>query len=1262
MVVLRAQTIKDVNAHQVATDFTTWCKRRGDCLYKGKRRKFHGWLNLDRLKYKNQVAQCGYDDGDCNHTTHYGIGGYHNVCPIAGMNGDFAWPAKLQFSNFQFDKNGITSTAKIKEIKIHFEHRMVAVDTGSGRIYDNFGPNFHNQGDWAVKIYFTTGNNIVSTVKKHNSNPRLSKKNFNAVKYTFTDVSIDDLIKGNFALNIEYNHNFNTNPGIIYIRNVVIDVQYEDAKKYIEGSNSSKSLYTSNDNACVSTITQTIEAGYKNGKGKINPNKAPAKLGSKIQCIKKPNGVTVREISSNDLQKRFEITDKSQIGGNKTIYYNLRDDPKQSIALSYNSIIRKKPSYSIVTEYKSNEDFNSSIPYIVFKNGCAQSISIYVDSLSSSPITLTVANQNSTTNLLNASQIQKFHTAIKGLTCGYHTLYIKRGNESNQDVKKNKVIIRIKPMEFKFNVYTEETVDGSLNFIQNKNGLSQYSTILIERIDDEPQESIPSLSIFDETNYMAPSSTKANIKKGDIIGHLIDKYYAGDFYLTIQDNNSCKSIPSRHLIHIESHHKQNYDYLFTRGEDGTPFDFDYLVAWEGDNIKEPLYIDSITLKHSSNDLRICADSVQAGLSQIGFIDLKIKNKTNEIIEGVELELNTLIEEDETTTVTTKEWTDPDGIFNQFYTLFFEYNQELNNNVEILNLTPDNDLVDEENVFLFIKKIDKNDSINIRLPFRSTVEKEVLLQLLLFEEPLSINSIANCNSLVNDDNNIIRINVYDSMLTNLEIFGNTDLLVLDQNYDCPTECYTTKDTDDEYTPISDEQSGGITYKITNIDSNNFEGQSSRTEIINDIELQPYGYIVDGQYYALLDNNGNKINVQENRPVLDENGNQIYEQDLSDEENPQYTDIPLYYPNKIEWIEREEIVNKIMIHQNIYCTVNFPSEEEISYAVKTDKNGLANFFIPIPETLNRTYTIVELLSEVLMFEFKEQDKYNKSILTLQSNTLNYTPNPNKNTVILDYADNYRRYHPGEIANIPIFVSANIRMQKNYFIFNAELGNTGDSDEVTILYKICNIKDNEGIFTTKFKTNDIQLIPNEVSKKIYCGMDTDIKIEKRIEKKLIESQNINVLSLDLYNGEKENKDILVRVDLGQIPPEYLGDYDFIDITMENGDYSIINENDNIYVDWLIGEMDSFEKNKAIIKIKAQNVGLSNIKISIYDYLHQRNKNNITIKNSKCPKCEENTSYRIANSPWKEFDGIWYKRFEDGKYKRKTRINNETVWVDKE
>lgn len=1269
---LRPKSVTDIDAGKsTGKDVTN--------LY-NKKAKYHGWKNFSNLLKKNGVAQCGWDDGSCNHSTHYGVGGYHNVCPIGGVNGDYPWPAELKCS---FNLTGINSTAKIKSITVKFEHRMVGVDTGSqGSKSANWGPTFHSSGGWVNTVFFSNGNNKVSEVAENKSNPKLSLSKYSSFSHKFTDISVTELLKSNFALHIRYNYNHNTNPGIIYIRNIIIEIDYTDANKYIVASNNTGSLYANNESACSTTIIQTVEAGYISGGKKINPSKAPAKLGPKIQCIERPNGVTVTQISSNDLKKEFLVTDQTGVEGWKKVTYNLNNDASTDVTIGYTASLRPRPEYSIVTEYKSNEDFDPNKSYIVFKNGCCSNISIYIDSINSTPLVLSVANQNSTTNLLNSSTIQAFHSAIKTLSCGYHTLYIKRGSESIIEAQKNKVTIKIKPMEFRFHVYTEENIQQILEFNQTKKNETRYSTIIFKRVDDEPQAVIPSVNIMDETR---PSviTTKNNIAKGATFSYQIDKYYAGNFYVSVQDNNPCRGEATKALIKINSTHKQNYDYLFTRGENGTSFDFDYLVAWEGDNIREPLIIDSIELKHSSDDLRICSDSVQSGLSQIGFIELNIKNKTNELLEGIEIELNTLIENDNgQKEVTTSEWTDQNGIFNQFYSLFYDYNIALGKNVEILNLTPDNDLIDEENVYLFINQIEANDTIKIRLPFRSTVEKTVFLQYLLFEEPLIINSIEDCNNNSVGTKKEIQIDVIDSMLTNLEISGNTDLLILDSNsFECPNECYTTKDTDENYIPLSgedSEKSGGITYKITNIDTNDFGKELRSTKIVNSNELKPYGYIIDGEYYQLLDNNDNPITVQENRPLFNPDGTQKYSV-LTDENgdlildsqgNIQYDETkPLFDKNRLTWVQREETVNKIMVGHNIRCIVHFPNFDSLTYTVKTDKKGIAEFFIPIPVSLNTKYTISELLQNVLIFEFDEQDEYNKAVLTKKENYPYELTNPNKAQVIMDYGNNFKRYKPGDTAYIPICLSANTKVMKNYFTFDAELNNTGDSDEVTIVYKICNINDNEGVFKTTFQTNDNRLTPNQISQNIYCGMNSTVDMDVKIEKEVVELKDLNVLYLNVINQQKENKDVEVQINLEKIFDviPYLGNYDFIDIEIEEGDYSIQEENGNLYVNWLIGKMDVFEKQKAIVKIQAKDVGLSNIHVEVFDYLHRKDGTIINVKQSNCQKCEENDTWVIADSPWKNFNGIWYKLFDDGKYRKPTQIllkdgQYSRIWVDKE
>lgn len=1278
MTIIRARSIEEVDANKVVPEYTKWCNNTRECMYKDKKRKYHGWINLDGLSKKNKVAQCGWENGDCDHSTHYGVGGYHNVCPIGGINGDYVWPAKLRFFDFDFKKNNITDSSNVKSITVSFEDRMVAIDTGTGKKYDNFGPTFHaNKKDWVAKIYFANGRSVVSEIKEKTSNPVLSKTKFEKHSFKFKNISIEDILSKDFKLVIKYNHNFNTNPGIIYIRNVYIDVEYDNAKIFIQGSRNDKKIYTGTESNCRTKTRHTITAGYKNNKKVIPTNKALEKLGKKIQCIKSPKNVTVTKVSSDDEKTVFEIEDKSLQEGKKKITYNISNHKKQSVNLEYEAIVREKPEYKITTVYKSKEDFNPNKSYITFKNGCASKIYIYVDSVTNTPIELDVANQNDPNNLLDLTQIRKFHSAIKELECGYHTLYIKRGNESLKDAQKNKVTIKIENMNFNFKFSTQNgRVGAELLFESSYNNPNE--NIIIERTDNEPLAIIPSVTIIDETKPSSEPITITNVKKGEKRNYQIYRENEGKYSVTLKFPSICSTDVSQSIRIKDPDHVQSHDTLIVRGEDGTGFNTEYLVAWEGDNIREKISVDpdTITFYNPLDKIAICSDSASGGLFKTGFVKLNVRNKSNEKLEDIDIELNVLEEDDDgNRVVTTKEWVNSDGIFNQFYQLFDKYNPSIKENVQILNLTPDNNLIDEENVYISINQIEAGENISMVLPFKSVVEKKVYLQYLIFEEKMKINSILDCkNSVFTSENDTIEIDICDSMLTDLEITGNTDLLILDPSYDCPNECYTTKDTVSGI-PIANKQSGGITYKITNIDTNDFlvekDYQIVKTVILNSQELTPYGYISEEKYYSLLDNNGNYISVKENRPLLDVNGNQLYEQVLgNDGEYHNILEKPLSKPNKLQLKHKMSSIRRNMNQQDVFCLVQFPNDiSPLIYRVQTNLEGLAEFFIPIPTTIDRSYTITELLRDVLYFEFKEQDEYNYSILTKKTSFagLNQTAKKSfKNDTFLEYTDSYKRYKPGEVVYIPVQLTTKINVMENYFEFYPELDDEGSSDEVTILYQVCNIEDNEGIFKTTFKTDDRFLIENEVSKDIYCGIPTSVDLNTRIEKKIVEFSNLNILYISIENQRKHNKDVKVKIDLGKdISQRYLGRYDFFDINMDEGDYSIEEEEGNIIVYWLIGEMNPFEQQKAIIKIKASDVGLSKIKIKAFDYLHISDDEEIIVKQSKCEKCEEESEWTFKDTKWKEFDGELYKLFDDQKWRKPVTENQNGIlirkWVEK-
>ena len=105
-------------------------------------------------------------------------------------------------------------------------------------------------------------------------------------------------------------------------------------------------------------------------------------------------------------------------------------------------------------------------------------------------LSVPIANQNSSINLLDQTSIHSFHTKMKNLSCGYHTLYIKRGDESLTDTLKNKVQIKISPLQLAFEIYHSDGANKPLEYVQNKKNDERYEHVCIKRVDDEPKKEV----------------------------------------------------------------------------------------------------------------------------------------------------------------------------------------------------------------------------------------------------------------------------------------------------------------------------------------------------------------------------------------------------------------------------------------------------------------------------------------------------------------------------------------------------------------------------------------------------------------------------------------------------------------------------------------------------------------------------------------------------------------------------------------------------
>ena len=1126
--------------------------------------------------------------------------------------------------------------------------------------------------------------------------------------------------------------------GILYLKDVYLEIYYEEGEPYITHAQVDDVLKTSKYAKCRNKIEHNILTGFRDSKGlPINPKKPFEELSKEEQdkqyCFQHvqvdtktiPDGVIVTKKKAEKGLVTYEIEDTSGIEGEKRIDYYL-DNFGLRDSVIFNSIAMQKPSLNIQQEYKKNAPYIEGTQYISLKaakNGCCDLVNIYIDNVNTEPLSFPILFIGDNINILNYNAngeiddtyIHQFYNRIQSLSCGKHTLFVQIGSETPVD-QFLMVSISIIPQEFLFDIYDPE--NDSLTYNQNKSSPNQE--LKIKRIDSEPSESI-SIVINDESKLNNQQTIINNVRKGQEYTYITNTYYPGKFRITIKENaETCtKGETVETITVIPSEHKQYHDELFIRGEDSTSFDYDYLVVWEGDNIKFPIQVDSVEKGHSLDDILLCSrETAYAGLSQTKTIPLTVKNVGDSgPIKNCQIELNVLnVLEDGSTEVTTEDWTQTNGIFYNFYKKFMQFNKNIENKIELRNIDENNNithglnLTGEENVYIRIKELPEDESITIQIPFGSRNPQMKYLEYRIFQDVAPFN-IANCISRENNQKDKVIIYVYDSILTDLSIKGKTDILnPATTEADCPNVCYKTE-------PEKSDELDGITYRVTNIDTSNYEDAGidhsniAPLRIENSMEMIPYAY-------KLKDGNKTDLNNAES------------------------------VGNKLIFSRKEEEKRIMLNNQLINAHVQFSDEPVKVLKQRTDKNGEVIFNIEIPYVYNRNYTIAELLSDVIYIEFpgdieylpsnieigslqrletnvtpygvlynnkvyllssktkipanksikllykieykqsnkwsllsnqtvflyqgtnkkqvlisSDQEKYNiaANIRTTQKMTAKqllasydiifagngmYKPYNPTNVSIQDtrditeinFVDDWKVYKPGQVAQIKLELTAKSTVIKNYILFNAEINEPTSFDEVTIYYKMCNLQGyqcnigksdydkikicekNKGIFNTTFSTDTYKLVENSISKNIYCGIDNDIKLVAKLEKKTIQSGDINVIYLDLSNNIKDSQDVKVHINLSKQPYQYTGDYDYLNIENSDGDFSyhVDTDNDITTLIWAIGDMNANTKAKAIIKIKADDIGLSNINIKVEDYNHNLDTKEVQVGRNPCENWE--------------------------------------------
>lgn len=1092
----------------------------------------HQWSNTSNLK-EGKTAQCGHKSSyHCSHKTYYSIKGYRNTCPIAGVTGTYTQPATLSLY-FSPESKKIYANAKINSVTLKFKHRCVGVDVATDKIYTNWGPNFSGFSKYPERKVLTV--KFGGETLTYNTNPPLSKEKYSTVSLTFKDVSFKDL--NTKSMDIIYGNNLSTNPGNIYIKDLSIEVDYEDSKPYLEGKANTKTIYISDEEKCRSQIHFTLEAGYKQNEKKISVSKFPKNLQESVAVEKLPenctldNGSGKNKLVIDDKNKKLVhayFIDKSNKTGKKTVKFKLKEN-NQTVSFEYEAIKRNKPKIRIPTKMEKNVKL--SVPSIVAENGCTSKITIYDEGINDkTPCVLTDLDIKNQDNIVNQNGRDIFENWLAGLSCGIHNLFVKFGNSSNNQLEKHTIEIIPTQYEFEYSYIDNGATIRFVSLKKDQDKINKTFPIKITLKNHERYITNPTFKIVNPTyqdlkepiGEIAWNNAKSNYTKNIDIG----LYRFGNYTLLIKDTSNCPNDDNKVNIFIKSNHKQRFDTLFVRGEDSTAFDYTYLAALEGDSITEPVYPISIKSGASFEDIRLCSTQyVQTGLSETGFVELNITNKKEEAITNLLLELNVLeVNNEGEYTVTTDEWIEEDGIFNNIREQFIAYNSSIIDRVTIKNLSLDDDSIDEEDVYLSISKLEAKSTLQVKIPFRSHIEKDVDLQILLFGEPMIIYSLNNCTD-TSQTFNKINFKVYDSIATAMSITGDTDIQNPNDT-DCGIICYKTEN--------------GVKYKITNIDTKSTDNQIT-TIIKNDPRLVAY---------KILDEDGNEI-LEDDRNVI--NNSNTYKESYIELKN-----VKVSADIKFEGYELEEVT---------------------SY---TNSSGIVTFYIKIPNSINKTFTSQEIASLFTNISVEKTD------ISAQVINTPFVYKPGQ-TVPLQFHILYKlKRLVSEIIFHPKIQTAGSSDEITVFYRVCDLPN--DEGILTTIFKTATEDEVEN-------ANQYEVIPNKVSEDLLFGVKTDLHLYTKLEKLIVENKTINRLHLRLINKKRFNRDINITFRENKEDTNKTGRYKYINSQIEIG---TITNNDDIIV-WNIPYLEAKTRVIGFIDFEAEEVGINEIDISVKDFLNE-------------------------------------------------------------
>lgn len=1200
---LAFKKIEDFDRNKL-TGYTYNCPWNNDPQYT------HLWNDLENLKNK-KVARCGQPETrNCVHKVEYSIAGFRNTCPIAGRCGTYATPAPLRFSQFDFKGRGVKGKIQLNTVKFSFKHKNNGVDVANGREAKTWGGKFSK-----VKIVLKRydKNKIITLDSKViEKGPSINQYKTVAVNFNLDKIAKNISSKtqkttfnNNRTLNLQQNDNFaielhyyrveNTNPSVIRLKDANIDITFTYLDKpSIEISTSSKTI-----NCSSKKVTHIIKTNSSDALKNLTYKSIPTGFSKPTVSTNKDNYTktyvwtynksltnTKKNITYQTTANNFKTEEKTTVTIKKNKIYEIIDN------LTDSNIVDKK--ISTITSFIKGSEYNERTSYVTFE-GLEKSNSLCYDR-----IVLHIKNKNQEEEFQfpyygddKIYQCQKsdsqneigmnicfYEQILNKLKCGEAkvTAEFIINSSTTEKVILPSIYVTTVPFSFKTEMTrikvgeTEEViVDDPYHIRQPSTDegdsiYEYYITFTREVTSDDPKNEDDSrfyktapkvTSIYNETQNDDVVTAQQNgylYYDDEKIRFKINNNTVGTFKVGFYYTDVCNTIPNHvyHEFRISPEHKQYYDMLYIQ-EDESDFSYDNIVIREGDNNHVPIIISDIEEINSYNNIQICFNGGKTSISQMGFGSLTITNENDFTINNLAIELNPLIK-DETTGE--YDWINLwETIFVNFAQNIFAYNYNLKGRVEVID--------NGEDVYLLFKELKPNDTISINIPFMSKDEGTYYVSLYINGFQLKrngTNKFLPRLDRVCSKSDYAKFVVTDTMLLDLKINNYDEYINIDDyDYEYDADCNRKCDNDEctQCGPFN------VLYSISNIDSiSPISGEEYLVRIGYSPELKPI-------------------------PLFD---GEVYQIDTDDE--------PWEYPLPYAHV-------KIITNPH-------PDYEEtpVTYTIKTDENGEGIFYYTIPSDELRTYNTESLrINNNFGIIYQGNTQNNPCSQGFCNETLIIDNNKFDTEIIID--EDFKQYKAGETVPInfqviykktPYDNGLYIKLHEEPFVSDFQAGRT-------ILLPISysgTKKDPDQVLETSIETISDSLTENYVSKKIYCNIDTQVKVEASLAKTLVQQNEPNMLSILVKNGLKPNQKVKIRI--------LTNGYDIKNINyVTNGSYSTTNTNPsnlkhNNLLYWDIGNMDSYEIDQISIDLQAQSnaSGQKNICIKAFDYLHEEGDSN--------------------------------------------------------